>query len=431
MTTTPPQEPALLPDTKQFTGRQLVVMEPTATDSVMTTLQARAGVSRVARSTDFGESGVRMQDVVGADAVVFEELGIAVVSMDPTEATRMRGVPAAATGIIATEPEQILYVLDEDAYLRGYRDGVADLAARVGKGTPAPVEPPPVPELKAPACTWGLTATGVAQTTLGGAGIRLCVLDTGLDLDHPDFRGRVAATASFVAGQTVQDGHGHGTHCAGTACGAKTPPVPPRYGVAHAAELWVGKVLSNGGSGSDASILAGIDWALRNRCHVVSMSLGGPVNPGEAPSPIYEHVGQRALDAGTLIVAAAGNESRRPGMIRPVARPANSKSFMAVAAVDVRMQIAWFSCGGINPGGGQVDIAGPGVDVHSTWRMPTRYRSINGTSMATPHVAGIAALWAERQAAARGGALWTTLVQNARRLPLPATDVGAGLVVAP
>jgi subtilisin len=127
-----------------------------------------------------------------------------------------------------------------------------------------------------------------------------------------------------------------------------------------------------------------------------------------------------------------GNESQRPGFIAPVGRPANCPSIMAVAAVDNRLGVAPFSCGGINPEGGGVDIAGPGVNVYSSWPMPTRYRSISGTSMATPHVSGIAALWLEaRGSNTTAQGVWQLLVSNARRLPLPARDVGTGLVQAP
>lgn len=431
-TNAPQPERRPLPTTKQFTGRHLVMMDAQTAPAAMASLESAAGVAHVARSSDFGARGVSMEQVETADAVVFEELGVAVVKMEPAAAVRVRGMTAAEHGIAWSEPEQILQAIDEADYARGYKDGVNDFAARLGK-TPLPGAPPVVDKAPTapPAYTWGIVATAVDRSSLSGAGIRLCVLDTGMDLAHPDFRGRLVQSTSFITGETAQDGHGHGTHCIGTSCGPQAPSPLPRYGVAYGAEIFAGKVLGNAGSGPDGSILAGIDWALRNGCHVISMSLGAPVDVGEAPSPIYERVGRRALRAGTLIVAAAGNESRRPGVIRPVGRPANSKTFMAVAAVDVRQQTAWFSCGGLNPGGGQVDIAGPGVDVYSSWPMARRYHTISGTSMATPHVAGIAALYAQQDTRARGAALWTLLVQNARRLALPAADVGAGLVLAP
>src|SRR4029453_4664466 len=134
-----------------------------------------------------------------------------------------------------------------------------------------------------------------------------------------------------------------------------------------------------------------------------SMSLGAPVRVGQTFSQVFEQAAVRALAAGTLIIAAAGNESPPPQDIQPVGHPANCPSIMAVAAIDKNFQIAWFSCGGLNPQGGQVDIAGPGVDVRSSWPRPTLYRTINGTSMATPHVAGIAALHYEAKKSRMGG----------------------------
>ena len=279
--------------------------------------------------------------------------------------------------------------------------------------------------------TWGLQATKVVNCCRSGRGIRLAVLDTGFDLQHPDFEGRSITTKSFIAGQEVQDGHGHGTHCIGTSVGAKCPGVLPRYGVAYEAEIFAGKVLSNAGSGSDTGILAGIEWAMQNQCAVISMSLGAATRPGQAFSQVFERVARRAQEQGTLIIAAAGNESQRPSVINPVGHPANCPSIMAVAALDVQGAIARFSNRGINPDGGQVDIAGPGVDVHSSWPMPTRHRRISGTSMATPHVAGIAALYAEADPSARGAALGRLLTAGAQRLALPSEDVGAGMVQAP
>jgi subtilisin len=122
-----------------------------------------------------------------------------------------------------------------------------------------------------------------------------------------------------------------------------------------------------------------------------------------------------------------------------VNRPANCPSIMAVAAVNSSLGIAPFSAGEINPNGGGVDIAAPGVAVFSSWPdpatvpgLPARYHTIDGTSMACPHVAGIAAMWLEaRGAGTTAQALWQLLTGNARRLTLPSRDVGAGLVQAP
>jgi subtilisin family serine protease len=189
-------------------------------------------------------------------------------------------------------------------------------------------------------------------------------------------------------------------------------------------------VLSNQGSGIDRNILAGIQWAMDDGCDIISMSLGGMVLPDEPFSAAFEFAVQTVVEQGTLIVAAAGNDSARPGSVLPVSHPANCPSILAVAAIDGSLGVASFSNGGVNPDGA-VDIAAPGVDVLSTWPQPTLYRRINGTSMATPHVAGIAALLAEANPTTRGRALGDLLMQTARNIGLPPAAGGAGLVQAP
>jgi subtilisin family serine protease len=252
-----------------------------------------------------------------------------------------------------------------------------------------------------------------------GAGIKVAVLDTGMDLGHPDFAGRPApvVSQSFVAGQPVQDLHSHGTHCIGTACGPQSPPgTTPRYGIAHRAQIFAGKVLSNSGSGTQAGILAGMNWAIANRCAVISMSLGGQ----SAPHPAYTAAGQAALNNGCLIIAASGNSFGQP-----TGAPANSPTIMSVASLDPNLTPSNFS------NAGKIEIAAPGRDVFSSVPRPTRYGTKSGTSMATPHVAGCAALWAETSPGLRGMSLWNKLLATARPLPFPASRVGKGLVQAP
>ena len=445
------------------TGRWLVLFreEEAAVRAGTRALSEAAGL-QVASAADFDGGAVTPEALAGAEALVFPELGVAVTSAPPAQLRQLGARAAEETGILAMEPERVVYALEggrsggaapapaEAAptspapgnsvaadYLRAFQAGVnatveqalAAAGLPAGAAVPLGVEPAALDETT---FTWGLQVTNVAASQFSGQGVRVAVLDTGLDLGHPDFLGRNIVSKSFVAGQEVQDGHGHGTHCIGTACGPKQPGQLPRYGIAFNAEIFAGKVLSNEGSGSDGGILAGINWAITNRCAIVSMSLGGPAAPGQSFSRVFETVAQRALARGALIIAAAGNESSRPGSIAPVGHPANCPSILAVGALDSQLRVAAFSSGGINPQGGQVDIAGPGVAVRSSWPRPTLYRTISGTSMATPHVAGIAALHVEaHQGTMLGGALGWLLLQSSRRLELPARDVGVGLVQAP
>lgn len=429
----------MIPTKPETTGKYLVLFDEEAdVNADIQSLQDLAGISsgNIAKASDYEGSALNLEEVPEDGAAIYDDLKVAVCSFDPNQLESMSAASSAEEGVVlAVEPEQMMYALTSKDYLRGYQDGVADLSNRL-KGKDLDEEEgeaeeiPVGEEAKAQAgSTWGLRATDVVSACFSGRGVRVAVLDTGMDLHHPDFVGRRIVSRSFIRGESVQDGNGHGTHCIGTACGPRN--ASPRYGVAYNAEIYAGKVLSNRGSGADQGILAGIQWAIANRCRIVSMSLGAPVRVGQSYSQVYENVGRRALRNGTLIIAAAGNDSRRPGRITPVSRPANSPSIMAVAAVDSRLRIAPFSNGGRNRRGGQVDIAGPGVSVYSSWPLPRRYNTISGTSMATPHAAGIAALLAEANPRAGAQTLWGLLTRNAQRLRLPSRDVGSGLVQAP
>ncbi|MFL5107859.1 MAG: S8 family peptidase [Xanthobacteraceae bacterium] len=429
------------------TGRFLVLFKEGAGPKAVSSLSKAAGLS-IASTADFKDGGANVEALGKSEGLVFPDLGVAVVNTPPTEIHAFAATEES--NILAIEPERIVYAIEDGPlvpapplalpqsgtgvsfdYLRGYRDAVNHLCDKLLGTAPDLVAEGVAPLVSETELTWGLQATKVPASRFTGKGIRVAVLDTGLDLGHPDLAGRRITSKSFVQREAAQDGHGHGTHCIGTSCGPRRPGTLPRYGIAFEAEIFAGKVLSNRGSGGDAGILAGIQWAIDNKCAIVSMSLGAPVEVGQTPSQVFEQAAVRALAAGTLIIAAAGNESQRPQIIRPVGHPANCPSIMAVAAIDRNFQIARFSCGGLNPQGGQVDIAGPGVDVRSSWPRPQLYNTISGTSMATPHVAGIAALWAQSNASFRARALMSVLTQSARRLSLPARDVGGGLVQAP
>jgi subtilisin len=406
------------------TGRFLMTFKEGAADAGVRSLRTRSGL-RMANARDFTGQAMDLAMAGDAEGVVFPEIGVALVS---GEAAASRGFTAEAaiesdSPVHSVDPEYFMFatqISNPGDYMRGVlrmaQTIYADLSGESGLsefGGDVSAE--------VLGTTWGLNACRVPPSAFSGAGIKAAVLDTGFDLGHPEFVGRSFTTNSFV-GQPVQDLHGHGTHTAGTTCGPRSPAGPvQRYGIGFLTQIFIGKVLTNSGSGTQAQVLAGMNWAIANRCAVISMSLGAQI----PVQPSYTAAGQAALTNGCLIVAAAGNASNRPGVINPAGAPANSPTIMSVAALDSNLRVASFS------NGGKIDIAGPGVNVFSSWPRPTLHNTISGTSMATPHVAGCAALWAQSNASLRGPALRAKLIATARHLPLPASDVGAGLVQAP
>ncbi|PPK71013.1 S8 family serine peptidase [Actinokineospora auranticolor] len=400
-------EPGTTPDDSpaetETTGRYLVLLADDAVAAGTHELRRVAGISTASTAEAAGV------DFAGAENLVYDRLGVAVVDADTEQAAALARAVDEPGPIVALEAERRVYAISTEA-------PDAEVAAPAGADESR--------------FTWGLQAVRAQLSAATGEGIRIAVLDTGFDVEHPDFAGRAVTRISFVPGESPDDGHGHGTHCVGSAAGPREPGTGPGYGVAYKAEIFTGKVLSNQGSGTDGGILAGIAWAVSNNCQIVSMSLGATVRPGTPYSQTWETVANRALAQGTLIVAAAGNDSKRQnGVIWPVGHPANCPSVLAVGAIDVASALAWFSCGTVDEIGA-VDVVAPGLDVYSSWPRPKNYNRISGTSMATPHVAGVAALIAQATGA-RGWELWARLSQSARRLPLPSTDVGAGLVQSP
>lgn len=203
------------------------------------------------------------------------------------------------------------------------------------------------------------------QTGADGEGEVVCVLDTGVDPDHPEVAGRVIGARSFT-GEPVYDGNGHGTHCAGTVGGSS-----PTVGVATKTKFLVGKVLSNGGSGSSAAIAQGFRWGVERGATGFSISIGGP-GFLEGMEPLFAE----AAAKGLYVSVAMGNDSSAVGV---------RSSAVLVSAHDRNGRIAGFSNFGRTPD--VVGVSGPGVDIVSA-RPGGGYQSMSGTSMATPFVAG-------------------------------------------
>ncbi|TWD82413.1 subtilisin family serine protease [Kribbella amoyensis] len=253
-----------------------------------------------------------------------------------------------------------------------------------------------------------------------GTGVKVAVLDTGIDADHPELAGQVIDSKSFVAGQTVADGHGHGTHVASTIAGTGAGRNGQYKGVAPGAKLLVGKVLSDQGNGSDSEVIAGIEWAAAQGARVISMSLGGPAPASEAQDLLSQTVDQLSA-SGTLFVIAAGNSGPDQSTI---GSPGVAASALTVAAVDDEDQAADFSSRGPLPQTYQrvlkPDLAAPGVDIAAARAGGTTmgtpiddlYTRASGTSMATPHVAGAAAILAQRHPDWTGAQLKDALVST-------------------
>ena len=433
------------------TGRYLVTFKEGAAEEGVQMLRASKGL-RVADARDFDDQAASIESVGDAEALVFPEVGVALLGGAPATERGM----ATAEAEIATDspiesidPETFVFSNEDPRRYQRVPDPAGNLGTgRIGTlgngGTATAVESTTteylrgfaraanaivgdLTETEAPTFeeeeeevlvagnTWGLIRCRVPSSPRSGVGIRVAVLDTGFDIGHPDFIARAFITATFV-GQPVQDLHGHGTHTAGTATGPKAPAgTTPRYGIAYRAPIVIGKVLANSGVSVGGSVLAGMNWAIALRCPVISMSLGAQTGV----QPAYTAAGAAALSRGLLIIAAAGNSAAATGA------PANSPTIMSVASLDPTLVPSSFS------NFGKVEIAGPGRDVFSSFPRPRRYAVLSGTSMATPHVSGCAALWAETSASLRGLLLWRRLQATARRLPFPAARVGAGLVQAP
>ncbi|WP_189168194.1 S8 family serine peptidase [Pilimelia anulata] len=262
-----------------------------------------------------------------------------------------------------------------------------------------------------------------------GAGVRVAVLDTGVDATHPDLAGRVVAARSFGTdtGDPAVDTEGHGTHVAATVAGSGAAG-GSRRGMAPGARIVNGRVC-DGSYCEDSAILEGMHWAVAEQgARVVNLSLGADDLPGT--DPLEQAVNELTARHGALFVVAAGNS----GGLGMVGSPSTADSALSVAAVDRAGDVARFSAKGLREDGAvKPEIAAPGVEInaarsgHSPGSGP--YVSMSGTSMATPHVSGAAALLAQQHPDWTGAQLKTALVSHARPTDgVPVHAQGAGQV---
>ncbi|MER5306583.1 S8 family serine peptidase [Streptomyces sp. NPDC002773] len=268
------------------------------------------------------------------------------------------------------------------------------------------------------------------EAGLTGKGVKVAVLDTGADLGHPDLAGRVTESRSFIEGQEVADRDGHGTHVASTVGGSGAASDGKEKGVAPGAVLAVGKVLSDEGSGSESQIIAGMEWAAKDiDAKIVSMSLGSR-EPSDGTDPMAQAVNTLSAETGALFVIAAGN-SGAPGSI---GSPGAADSALTVGAVDSADEAAYFTSQGPRHGDQALkpDLSAPGVGILAARSQLAEgsglYTSMSGTSMATPHIAGVAALLAEKHPDWTGARLKDALMSSSKTLDASSYALGAGRV---
>ena len=272
----------------------------------------------------------------------------------------------------------------------GRPTALSDGASRVDlDGRVKPSLEDSVPQIHAPQA-WAAGFTG--------SGATVAVLDTGYDPTHPDLKGRVLTSENFTSDATVTDGNGHGTHVASTVGGSGAASGGKRKGVAPGADLMIGKVLADAGYGEDSWVLAGMVWAVERGADVVSMSLGGDADDGS--HPLSQAVNELSATSDTLFVIAAGNAGGSGPST--VSSPGSADAALTVGAVDVHDVMAGFSSRGprLRDGALKPEVVAPGVDGTAARAAGTElgpvvddvYTTLSGTSMATPHVAGLAAI---------------------------------------
>ena len=320
------------------------------------------------------------------------------------------------------KPSEIKKLEKSDKVASVEEDAVASIvddADEAGK----PSKPPPTPP--AEVTPWGVSQIGAnsAWATSKGSGVKVAVVDTGIDKDHPDLAANIKGGVNFVASRgpvnsnAWDDDNGHGTHCAGIIAGVDNSEGV--IGVAPEASLYAVKVLNKRGSGYYSDIVDGIYWSVDNGMNVISMSLSGTYDSSDLSTAC-----SYARSNGVVVVVAAGNSGNK--LDDKPEYPAAYSSVITVAATDSsNLRASWSNYGS------EVDLAAPGVYIYSTYK-GGGYATMSGTSMACPHVTGTVALVLEDHLSYSPTQVQTILQSTADDLGTSGWDIyyGYGLVDA-
>lgn len=298
--------------------------------------------------------------------------------------------------------------IEDDIILKAFGNAQAP---KSGKGGKKPPKEQPQPDEVLP---WGVDRIDaeLAWPYSVGLGVKVAILDTGIDVDHPDLVDNIAGGVNIINPRKhFNDDNGHGTHIAGIVAGVdNTIGV---IGVAHTTRLYGVKVLNRNGWGWLSDIIAGMEWCISNGIDVINMSFGS-----SADSQALHDAVVAVYNAGIVQVAAAGNNSGA------VSFPAAYPETIAVSAVDSNDNFAYFS-----NYGPEIDLTAPGVDIYSTFK-GGEYRTLSGTSMSAPHVTGVVALILENKPDYTPTQVLSVLTTTADDINLSSDQQGAGLVDA-